>query len=214
MGSELVLKKIKKGAVCCIIWGVILTVLGAFLSFCFLVTGDSDEFWFLYLVFAIAFVCGILLLNTGTKNIKHPEKSKTIKNNPDLLSQADELFINTKYEDKFIMLSDRVIANKKNITQMSYLDDVFLMYVHKTSYNFIPSSKEIYIETATGRIAINVYGRTKATMDELAGRICELCPNAGVGYTPENLQYLAYKREEYKQAQNNNVAENAEQFMP
>jgi len=108
---------------------------------------------------------------------------------------------NKRYEDKFIMLSDRCIANKKAFTEIAYLEDVFLVYIQKQSTNFIPTGKILYICTATGNIGINVYGCKKATIDELASKIAKVCPNARFGYNNEGLAYLKQMQQIYK---NNN----------
>ncbi len=206
-GSEILIQNIRSSATKQIIGGIIITILGALMILLAVIVDDTDAtvIW----VFALLLlVIGIALLVSGSKNRSHPENAKVIRQNPALPNMADELFSDMIYEDKFVKISNRIIANQKNITQMTYTNEIFLIYVSKQSYNFVPTSKELIIETARGRLNINIYGRTKTTVNELANMICRLSPNTRVGYTNENLQYLAQMRQSYTEYLNRVNSEN------
>lgn len=195
-GSEILLKKIKSDGTHQIIGGIIFAILGTFFTV-IAAFDDEDAVAIVWIFAAVLLIAGILMAVFGIKKRSHPESAKILRKNPALMSMADELFSDMIYEDKFVKISNRIIANQKNITQMTYTNEIFLIYVSKQSYNFVPTSKELIIETARGRLNINIYGRTKNTVNELANMICRLSPNTRVGYTNENLQYLAQMRQSY-----------------
>jgi len=198
MGRERVLQKIKSQARGAIIAGSIFFIISAFLLFISFIVDEGIEVFLI--CFGFLFLCALAFLIFGIKNFAHPEKSSEIKANPRLLEQADELFSYIKYQDDFIILSDRIIANKKDIIRMAYLDEVYLIYISKSSHNFIPTSKLLIFATATGQFGISVYGRQERTIEQLINRIHPLCPNTRVGYTGGNLEYLEYMRNMYLQA--------------
>lgn len=207
MGSEILLKKIKSNGTKQIIGGIIIMLLGTLFTI-IAAFDDEDDVAIVWIFAAVLLALGIILAVFGIKNRSHPENAKVIRKNPALLNMADELFADIIYEDKFVKISNRIIANQKDITQMTYTNEIFLMYVSKESYNFVPTGKELILETARGRLALNIYGRTKNTVNELANMICRLSPNTRVGYTNENLQYLAHMRQSYSEYLNRVNSEN------
>lgn len=207
MGSEILLKKIKSNGTKQIIGGIIIMLLGTLFTI-IAAFDDEDDVAIVWIFAAVLLALGIILAVFGIKNRSHPENAKVIRKNPALLNMADELFADIIYEDKFVKISNRIIANQKDITQMTYTNEIFLMYVSKESYNFVPTGKELILETARGRLALNIYGRTKNTVNELANMICRLSPNTRVGYTNENLQYLAQMRQSYSEYLNRVNSEN------
>lgn len=207
MGSEILLKKIKSNGTKQIIGGIIIMLLGTLFTI-IAAFDDEDDVAIVWIFAAVLLALGIILVSFGIKNRSHPENAKVIRKNPALLNMADELFADIIYEDKFVKISNRIIANQKDITQMTYTNEIFLMYVSRESYNFVPTGKELILETARGRLALNIYGRTKNTVNELANMICRLSPNTRVGYTNENLQYLAQMRQSYSEYLNRVNSEN------
>ncbi len=199
MGSELVLKKIKNGGIGMTAAGVIFVLAGLFFVFIGIVAEDVAPMLILGM---FPFIIGVLFLIFGIKNLSHPERSSCIKHNPDLLRQADELFMNIKYEDKFMIISDRVLASKKNITQMCWLEDVYLVYQHTQSMNFISYVNELIIgnKRKKNRISISVYCRGKNTVMNIMQLLSQCCPNSRFGYTPENMAYLVEMQDRYEQS--------------
>lgn len=51
-------------------------------------------------------------------------------------------------------------------------------------------------------LEINVYARKRDTKDDLLLTISNYCPNARIGYSPENMSYVNEKRKEYKMQNN------------
>ena len=110
--------------------------------------------------------------------------------------------MNIKYEDKFMIISDRVLASKKNITQMCWLEDVYLVYQHTQSMNFISYVNELIIgnKRKKNRISISVYCRGKNTVMNIMQLLSQCCPNSRFGYTPENMAYLVEMQDRYEQS--------------
>jgi hypothetical protein len=113
-----------------------------------------------------------------------------------LLKQADQLYSNIIYENQYIMLSDKVLANKKNILQMVYLEDVYLIYEHMQSMNFVRYMHELVLENKNKKntIRINVYAKGKKIEDELFHILSQACPQAKLGWTHESQLYLEEMR--------------------
>ncbi len=177
------------------IFGALLTAFTILSAIAFIVDGSIGEY---IVIMLIILALGLPMLIFGIRNLTNPMKHGMFKRNPYILEQVDNMAMNKRYEDKFIMLSDRCIANKKTFTEIAYLEDVFLVYIQKSSTNFIPTGKILMICTATGNIGINVYGVKKAIIDELASKISKVCPNARFGYNNEGLAYLKQMQQIYK----------------
>lgn len=195
MGREKILKKIKSSSTALVVFGSIFLLIAIFL--CIALIAD-DSLLDAFIIVLLPFVIGILMLIFGARTLANPFKHSMFKKNPYIIQQVDNMLMNKLYEDKFITVSDRCIANKSTFTEIAYLEDVFLVYIQKQSTNFIPTGKLLYLCTATGNIGINIYGSKKATIDELANKISQICPNARFGYNNEGLAYLSQMQEYYK----------------
>lgn len=90
MGREVVLANIRKRMIAMIVGGVILTLMGGFISFAAVVAGEYS----VLILGLFALTPGVIFLIFGTSRRTHPEKSGIFKANPDLLQQADELYAN------------------------------------------------------------------------------------------------------------------------
>lgn len=198
MGRERILKKIKSSSIVFTVIGLVFLALFLFLELCMIVVGIRDNVGPI-LFFALLGAIGGAFLYFGIKGLKHPEQTQVLKKNPDLLQQADELFSHVVYEDDFVILSDRIIANKKNITQMAFTDEVFLIYVFRQTTNLITTTKQLILQTARGQMEINIYGRKKETINQLAERIAQNCQYARLGYSGEGLDYVKHMRELWAQ---------------
>ncbi len=198
MGRELVFKKIKSSGIGLTVMGSIFMLFTIFILLFLIEDGSLSDGLIVLLVFAVS---GGLMLFFGIRNLTNPMSNGMFKRNPYLLYQVDNMAANKCYEDKYIMISDRCIANKKAYNEIAYLEDVFLVYIQKQRTNFIPTGKLLYVCTATGNLAINIYGVKKQVVDELADKIARVCPNVRFGYNNEGLAYLRQMQELYK---NNN----------
>ncbi len=87
MGREVVFANIRKRMIAMIVGGVILTLMGGFISFAAVVAGEYS----VLILGLFALTPGVIFLIFGTSRRTHPEKSGIFKANPDLLQQADEL---------------------------------------------------------------------------------------------------------------------------
>lgn len=195
MGRGLILNKIRKNGRGMIAGGVFLGLMTLLVMMVTIDSSDDNMFVCLIFTLALAFLT-FYLIKTGLTSLKRPEESRFVKNNPRLLEQAEELYSDIIYEDKFVALSDRVIANKKQPLQMAYLDEVYLIYRHTESYNFVRTVSEIVLETKNPKntIRISTYAKGKGQRDEIFELLSRVCPNAAFGWTAENKQYLEIMR--------------------
>lgn len=194
MGQEIVLKKIKSKGVVLLVMGIVLIVVGTLLALIMIISKSEI---FAVVFFALLAAAGVLILIMGVKNLLHPEDSAFIKNNPDLLEQANQLYSNIVYQDDFVVISDKVIANKKAPLQMAYLEDVYLVYRHTSSMNGIHTANEIVLQTKNKKntLRLSVYAKGKQTRGDLFELLAKYCPNAYFGWTQEGLARLAQLRE-------------------
>ncbi len=152
---------------------------------------------------------GVFMFVIGFRRYKDPYKNNALKTNPDLLFMADELYAGITYQDDNLMMSDRVIANKKNPLQMAFYNEIFLVYVHTESYNFITTTKQLVLATARDEITIGIYGMKKDKVNHIAETVASKCPYARFGYTQENLRYLDEMRKVWKRAKVDQQMQNA-----
>lgn len=136
------------------------------------------------------FFCGIILLVTGIREFKDPYKSTYLKRNPDLFKMAEDIVNNEIYRDKYIVLSGRVIACVENPLQMSYTEDVFLVYPVTEKQNGLTVTKQLKMYTLRGIISLDILSETAENTEILLHHIRDFCPNVKVGDTPENRAYL------------------------
>lgn len=195
MGRDIVIAKIKKGGIVGIVGGAFLMVLFGLIAIGVL-TDDADDGIGVAAAIGIFVLLGVVFIIMGIRNIVCPEKTRFLKNNPQLLKMADQLYSHIIYEDQYVLISDKVLANKKQPTQMTWLWDVYLIYLHTTSTNFIPTGSEYVIENRfpKNRVAINVLARGKKSKQELLNVLAQACPNTRFGYSDEGLAYLQYMR--------------------
>ena len=196
MGSKKVIRRLRvKGTL------FILTALLLILTGGFLLSIHPEEDQMIAFVLAIAMlVGGAVLLFFGIDNWKG-KNSRYVKKNPGMLEMADDLLETTVYQDKFVIISKKAIAAKKDLATVAALDDVLAVYeyVHRT--NGMADNRAIKLELINGRtVSIGIYGRKKATKDNLMLTISHYCPNAALGYSGEIMDYVRTKRKEYRTA--------------
>lgn len=83
MGREVVFANIRKRMIAMIAGGVILTLMGGFISFAAVVAGEYG----VLILGLFALTPGVIFLIFGTSRRTHPEKSGIFKANPDLYSR-------------------------------------------------------------------------------------------------------------------------------
>ncbi len=213
-GREIILNKIRKQKRGLMITGLVLSVITlgivAVALFAFIsdiiskgmdraLDGSGAAFIVLSILAAIG-AGGIAMAIKGFKGMKNPQGDKILKKNPDLLFMADELYKGITYEDKHLIMSDRVIANKKNLYQMAFYNEIFMVYVHTESYNFVTTTKQLVLATARDEITLSIYGMKNEQVNGLAQTIAGKCPYARFGYTQDNLRYLEEMRKVWQRA--------------
>lgn len=196
MGHDMVLKAIRKESRIFMIFGSILFLPTLILAIVFFAESGYEVGGICCLVAA---AIGGFLLFCGIRLIRHPEKHGIFKINPYILQMADELYAGIKYDDGFIIMSDRMIAAKKDVFSVNPLNEVFMIYIYKQSTNMIPTAKVIIFACARGNFSVNVYGRKKETIMNIIRVAASCSPNARVGYTPENQLYLENARQQWDQ---------------
>lgn len=200
MGSEKLLKKIKSRGKFILTIGIIFVLMGLLLSFAIVISGIHP----VIIAFLIIIAMGIIFMCIGIDYSKG-KNSTFVKKQPNILELADSLYEHTVYENKFIIISNKAIALKNDITRISDLNDVLVIYENIGRTNGITTSHTINLMLRNGRaIYVNVYARKKETIDNLVLTISSYCPNAKTGYSGETLSYLREQRKEYKNKLKNN----------
>ena len=128
----------------------------------------------------------------GKSMANHPEKLKWLKKSPQMYyDMADVLFKDIIYEDEDVILSKGAVANARNLSQIAYTKDVFLVYKYQNRARItivtFTTAELLVLLTAGNPVIINIKKKTGAGV--LADTILSVCPNAKAGYTKEGLEY-------------------------
>ncbi len=197
MGREKFLKSLNKIGNTFIGLGIFIGLISIFMILIFITDGFSMPIF----MFLIMLVFAIIFFVKGL-DYKKGENSKYVQKYPNVLELADSLD-NIVFENDFIIISDKAIADKKNYRNIIALNDVLAIYEHITRTNGIVTAHTVQLSSIDGRdFQINVYARKRDTKDDLLLTISNYCPNARVGYSPENMSYVNEKRKEYKMQNN------------
>lgn len=197
MGREKFLKSLNKIGNIFIGLGIFIGLISIFMILIFITDGFSMPIF----MFLIMLVFAIIFFVKGL-DYKKGENSKYVQKYPNVLELADSLD-NIVFENDFIIISDKAIADKKNYRNIIALNDVLAIYEHITRTNGIVTAHTVQLSSIDGRdFQINVYARKRDTKDDLLLTISNYCTNARVGYSPENMSYVNEKRKEYKMQNN------------
>lgn len=198
MGRDKFLKQLSKTGNTFIGLGIFMGLLGVFMASLFIKDGLS----FPLIIFIVFILIAAIFIVRGV-DYKKGENSKYVKKYPKILELADS-FSNTVFENNFVIISDKAIAEKKHCQNIVALEDVLAIYEHIMRTNGIVTSHTVQLCTIDGRdIQISVYAKKRDIKDDLVLTISHYCPNARVGFTAENMEYVREQRMAYK-AQNNN----------
>ncbi len=173
MGRKKIISQIKKQLTAAYIGVVLFLIFTAFLALCMIAAKDLSILPLALLPFAAA-VGFIIMIQLWTKN---PEKyCPHVKKDPRLMEKAEALFNKITYEDKYIIVSDYVIASKKNLFQMAYRNEIVAI-CSGTHYrdNFTAAGSAI-LYSAGGTTYIYTRGIKDKELPELYRKINELCP--------------------------------------
>ncbi|MCR5476627.1 MAG: hypothetical protein K6E92_03255 [Lachnospiraceae bacterium] len=194
-GSERVYEKIRASRKSALMLGLVMLAAGALPAALLFALGKAAGVGLVIaLLCAVLAAFGVCRIAAAAVILADPGRSRVIRLNPQLPALADELFEKKTYEDRCVMLSDRIIANAEDVTQMSPLEEVYLIYLYSHKTDNATDRRVLRLETKTGRMELDVAGKEDAQIEELANRIKEKCPNAMLGHTAEGLAHLEKMR--------------------
>lgn len=194
MGRENIFKKLNRTGTAFITLGIVLGIISLFMTLIFLTDGFSAPL----VIFFIFLVISVLFIIYGA-DYKKGENSRYLKKHPGILELADT-FTNPVFENDYIIVSDKAIADKKNFLSIVAIDDVLAVYESIMRTNGIVTSHTVTLCAVDGRnLEINVFAKNRDAKDELVLTISHYCPNAMVGYSSETMEYVDAKRKEYKE---------------
>ena len=195
MGRKMVTDKIRRSGIFYLIIGILMAAAASIALISLTNTNQKDS----SIIFVVIFgVLGLPLIFFGIRRIAAPNKSSVFSSRPDLLEMADEHFDNIRFNNKVVTISDTMVSLTDDPLSINYIDEVFLVYIEKTSINFIPTGKNIIMETARGRFSKSITGK-KTDADEAVEKLSQICPNAKFGYYGDNLVYLRQSRALWEQ---------------
>ena len=201
MGREEVLKRVKKGTMGSLVLGLTLLIVPFMVDVLMLAMGKAKGNVVLIIIMAVIAIGGGIMTVYFMQVMMNPMKSMFIRKNPDILDMADELYENMIYHDNALMFSPRIIGYAQDPRQLSYTDEVFLVYVYIHKTNGITDLKMLKIEAARRTIAIAIMGMKDEEINSLIGQIVEHCRYARVGYNEDSLRYLGQMKEIWKRDQ-------------
>ena len=150
------------------------------------------------LCIVIAIIC-LVMAGIGIHDLIAPEKSFTIRSNPEIYDMSDEHTQNIRYQDEYIEVSDRMICLKNKPDTVSYMDEVYLVYIEQDKMNFSTVGKSLVMNTARGEYRINLLNADKSSEEKIFGIFAKYCHNAVFGYSKENIAYLDKMRQNWHQ---------------
>lgn len=209
-GSELLIQKIKSRARNSLLFGIGAIALGLVGGYLFLPltpegklldTGSQQDISviILFVVSLLVILYGIIKIIRSASVMADPKRDKTVKNNPDVFSMADELYRGITYKDSQMTMSERVIANTGDLTEIAYTDEVFIAYVFTHRTNGVPDRKYLWLETARGDIKLDVFKLKDEQINALMQKVLTSCKYAKAGYSNEAKAYVKQMREKWKE---------------
>lgn len=200
MGREQYLKSYKKKGIVFLALGILVELIGVLML---LVAITKMMETTAIVLFALIVIIGAGMSYLGFEFVRG-EKCRFIK--AENLELADDLLATKRYEDKFVIISEKAIALKKDITKIAAIADVLGIYEQIDKQNGITVSHVIKLELRNGKsLDVNVYARKKDTKEDIMLTISHFCPNAMVGHTSEMLTYVQAQRKAYKMGGTINV---------
>lgn len=93
-----------------------------------------------------------------------------------------------------------MISASDNPATVSYMDEVYLVYIEKNKTNFVTTNKNLVFDTARGEHRINVTNLSdQLIQDKIMKIFLSCCPNAAFGYSNENISRLQSMRSSWQQ---------------
>ncbi len=198
MGKETIINEVKKQAKIMLGAGLVgFLGTGGFALYNFL----NGNFSTLALLCAVISLIALVTAGIGIHDLIAPEKSFTIRSNPEIYDMSDEHFTNVIYNDEYLTVSEKMISASGKPDTVSYRNEVYLVYIDKDKLNFATVGKALVFETARGSHRIDVISESDASVEEkIFSVFARYCPNAVFGYSRENMEYLEISRQAWRQA--------------
>lgn len=197
MGKDIIIKEISKQAKVMLGAGILgFLVFGGYALFN-IMNGNYSS---LTILCAVCSLICIVCIIMGIVVLIHPEKSFAIRSNPEIFDMAEEHFSNIRFKNNYITLSDRMISASDNPASVSYMNEVFWVYIERHKTNFVTTSKNLVFETARGRYQINIMNVSDNDIEyNIIRYFTEHCPYAAIGYSNDNMAYRDRMKNEWKQ---------------
>ena len=201
IGSEKILNRINSSARRLMISGMVVFLIPLFLLLVMILFAPNNVDKTLIIFCASFMVVGGCMFFFNVRICISPSKSSILKKNPEVLAMADELLENKIYADNTLIYSPRLVANAMDLSQISFTDEVFLIYVYIHRTNGVIDTKQLVLENAWNSIRLNIIVRKDPEINELINNIVSHCRYARVGYNDAGRAYLKQMRELWKQDQ-------------
>lgn len=196
MGKETILNEVKKQAKIMLGAGIIGFLGAGGFGLFNILNGNFLSLALLCIV--VALMC-LVMAGIGIHDLIVPEKSFTIKSNPEIYAMSDEHMANIRYQDEFLTVSDRMISATDKPDTVSYKDEVYLVYIEQDKVNFSTVGKSLVFDTARGEHRINILNESKEAEEKIFNIFAQYCPNAVFGYSRENIARLESMRQNWRQ---------------
>lgn len=194
-GREILLTSMRKKAKSFVLEGIAVMILGG-LFLTFVIINEWNVFFIVCI--GVLALLGVYLLLNGVLLLINPYKDSVFKKNPRLLSMADELYADIQYQDKLVVLSRRIFAPNNAVWWLAPLDEVYWVFVEKTSTNGIPTDKKLWFVTGAHRFPVNIHGMNSTDIDRTINVLLQACPNLRAGHTPENSVYADEMQKQWR----------------
>ncbi len=209
MGRKKIISQIKKRLTAAYAAVVLFLIFTAFLTLCMIAAKDLSLLPLVLLPFAAA-VGFIIMILTWTNN---PEKyCPHVKRDPKLMEKAEALFNKVIYEDKYIIVSDYVIASKKNLFQMVYRNEVVAICPGAHYRDNLTTADSAVLYSVSGTTYIYTRGIRNKDLPELYRKINELCPLSKL-LTYFDRGYIENAMTRYCELKSNGITPTKENFF-
>ena len=195
MGKETILNEVKKQAKIMLGAGIIGFLGAGGFGLFNIMNGNISSLALLCIV--IALIC-LVMAGIGIHDLIAPEKSFTVKSNPEIYDMSDQHMTSIIYQDEYLTVSDRMISATDKPDTVSYKNEVYLVYIEQDKVNFSTVGKALVFDTARGEHRINILNQNKADEEKIFNTFAKYCPNVVFGYTKENISYLESMREKWR----------------
>lgn len=196
-GKETIINEVKKQAKIMLVAGIIGFLGAGGFALYNILNGNISS---LALLCAVISIICLVTAGMGIHDLIAPEKSFTIKSNPEIYNMTEEHLQNVFYKDEYLTVSEKMISATDKPDTVSYRDEVYLVYIDKDKMNFVTIGKALVFETARGSHRIDILKESDASAEEkIFSVFSRFCPKAVFGYSKENMDYLERSRQAWRE---------------